>query len=226
MHYTNGLDKQAFLDYMFQEFPSVFCNSFSREMLENIVNYGTADNFTHTKNELYYFLKDMIPEVEPRDLIPFMDENMLTNEVSSLMEGADAARKLAEIDADQAALLSLFDFSYGYYEWTLAFANEEIWTLDDGSGAVSSVLKSANISTLEAYVDACVEQVMAAVAEADVYEFDDDDYRIIKEKMVEAFKDHFGIEDKSVDDLITTATTVSRDDNQGKTVIEKERDYE
>ena len=63
MGYTNGLDKEAFLQYMFQEFPSVFNNSFAREMLENIVDYGTADNFTHTKNELYYFMKDMIPEV-------------------------------------------------------------------------------------------------------------------------------------------------------------------
>ena len=81
MNFTNGLAKDEFLQHMFEEFPTVFDNTFSRTMLENIVNYGTADNFTHTKNVLYYFLKDMIPEVEPGDLIPFIDKSCLTNEV-------------------------------------------------------------------------------------------------------------------------------------------------
>lgn len=83
MNYTNGLAKEEFLQHIFEAFPSVFDNTFSRTMLENIVNCGTADNFTHTKNELYYFLTDMIPEITPEDLLPYMDEAMLTNEVLS-----------------------------------------------------------------------------------------------------------------------------------------------
>ena len=86
MNYTNGLAKDEFLQHMFEEFPTVFNNTFSRTMLENIVNYGTADNFTHTKNELYCFLEDMIPEVEPSDLIPYIDKSCLTDEV--LMQSA------------------------------------------------------------------------------------------------------------------------------------------
>lgn len=82
MTYTNGLAREEFLQHMFEVFPSVFDNVFSRTMLENIVDYGTADNFTHTKNELYYFLKDMIPELDPEeDLLPYMDKAMLTSEV-------------------------------------------------------------------------------------------------------------------------------------------------
>lgn len=81
MTFTNGLAREEFLQHMFEEFPSAFNNNFSRTMLENIVDYGTADNFTHTKNELYYFLKDMIPEIQPEDLLPYMDKAVLTSEV-------------------------------------------------------------------------------------------------------------------------------------------------
>ena len=86
MNFTNGLAKDEFLQHMFEEFSTVFDNTFSRTMLMNIVNYATADNFTHTKNDLYYFLRDMIPEVVPDDLIPFIDKSCLTNEVLSLMD--------------------------------------------------------------------------------------------------------------------------------------------
>ena len=66
---------------MFEEFPSVFDNTFSREMLENIVDYGLSGNLPSSKNSLYYFLKDMIPEIKQKDLLPYMDSNMLTREV-------------------------------------------------------------------------------------------------------------------------------------------------
>lgn len=116
MNFTNGLAKDEFLQHMFEEFPTVFDNTFSRTMLENIVNYGTADNFTHTKNDLYYFLKEMIPEVEPGDLIPYIDKSCLTNEVSILVSSSperkekiisevqdtieDPLQKIKWIDAD------------------------------------------------------------------------------------------------------------------------------
>lgn len=81
MDYKNGLAREEFLQHMFEEFPSVFNNTFSREMLENIVDYGLSGNLPSSKNSLYYFLKDMIPEIEQKDLLPYMDSNMLTNEV-------------------------------------------------------------------------------------------------------------------------------------------------
>lgn len=86
MNYTNGLAKGEFLRHMFDEFPSVFSEPFSREMLENIVDYGTADGRFCSMNSLYYFLTDMIPEIEPQDLLPYMDSNVLTDEVLSLTE--------------------------------------------------------------------------------------------------------------------------------------------
>lgn len=97
MRYTNGLDKDKFLQHMFEEFPTVFNNTFSRTMLENIVDYGTADNFTHSKNALYYFLQDMIPEIESKDLIPFMDKNLLTNEVLGETEDITLVQTMEEL---------------------------------------------------------------------------------------------------------------------------------
>ena len=84
MKYDNGFARDEFLQYMFEEFPSVFTSPFSREMLENVVDYG-IENHTVSKNSLYYYLKDMIPEMEPKDLIPYIDGNLLTNEILSLV---------------------------------------------------------------------------------------------------------------------------------------------
>lgn len=83
MIFINGFAKEEFLQFMHEEFPNVFDNSFSRDMLENIVDYGVK-NHTTTKNGLYYFLKEIIPELEPKDIIKFIDPDCLTDEVLSL----------------------------------------------------------------------------------------------------------------------------------------------
>ena len=88
MEYINGLAREEFLQYMFGEFPFVFDNAFSRELLANIVDYG-LEKHTTSKNGLYYFLMDVIPELEPKDLIPFMDKQILTDEVLSLVENGE-----------------------------------------------------------------------------------------------------------------------------------------
>lgn len=84
MNYDNGFARDEFLQYMFEEFPSAFNNAFSREMLENVVDYGIK-NQSASKNSLYYYLKDMIPEAEPKDLIPYIDKELLTNEIYILI---------------------------------------------------------------------------------------------------------------------------------------------
>lgn len=83
MNYTNGLAKEEFLQYMYNEFPDVYNSAHSRDLLENIVNYGTNDNFTHTKNDLFYYLSDMIPEVTKEELLRFIDKDCITNEVTN-----------------------------------------------------------------------------------------------------------------------------------------------
>lgn len=48
---NNSFARDEFLQYIFQEFPSVFNNSFSRELLENVVDYG-VENHSASKNIL------------------------------------------------------------------------------------------------------------------------------------------------------------------------------
>lgn len=79
--YTNGLAKQAFIEYMHEEFPTVYNNQHSMDLLSNIVDYATSDNFTYTKNTLFYFLHEIIPEVMYEEIIKFMDPDYITEEV-------------------------------------------------------------------------------------------------------------------------------------------------
>ena len=120
MNFTNGLAKDEFVYHMLEQFPSVFDNTFSRIMLENIVNFGTADNFTNTKNDLFYFLKDMIPEIAAKDLIPFMDKSYMTREVLSLMDLSDVELRFYIDDYDwnisvNGNVVFTFEPDYNYF---------------------------------------------------------------------------------------------------------------
>lgn len=81
MKYINGFAKKEFFEYMYNEFPSVYDNAHSRELLENIVDYCTADNFTHRKNELVYTLEKLIPEITGKEILKFADKSILTNSI-------------------------------------------------------------------------------------------------------------------------------------------------
>lgn len=58
------MNKREFEQFMYNEFPTVFENSFSREMLSNILAY--AEGMEET--EQYNFLCGMIPEITEREL--------------------------------------------------------------------------------------------------------------------------------------------------------------
>lgn len=59
------MNRQEFEQYLYEEFPSVFENSFSREMLSNILDYAETIG---DENEQYLFLGNMIPQVSEREL--------------------------------------------------------------------------------------------------------------------------------------------------------------
>lgn len=81
MEYINGFAKEDFLEYMYNQFPAIYNNTHSRELLENIVDYCTTDNFTHTKNELIYTLEKLIPEITGKELLEFADKSILTSSI-------------------------------------------------------------------------------------------------------------------------------------------------
>ena len=58
MESINGFAKDEFLQYMYQEFPSVYNNSHSRELLENLVNYCIEEEF---EGRLIDTLESLIP---------------------------------------------------------------------------------------------------------------------------------------------------------------------
>lgn len=81
MEYINGFAKEDFLEYMYNQFPAIYNNTHSRELLENIVDYCATDNFTHTKNELIYTLEKLIPEITGKELLEFADKSILTSSI-------------------------------------------------------------------------------------------------------------------------------------------------
>lgn len=81
MEYINGFAKEDFLEYMYNQFPAIYNNTHSRELLENIVDYCTTDNFTHTKNELIYTLEKLIPKITGKELLEFADKSILTSSI-------------------------------------------------------------------------------------------------------------------------------------------------
>lgn len=72
MEYINGFAKNDLLQYMYQEFPSVYNNSHSRELLENTIDYCIENN---RKNEgrLIDKLVSLIPEVTHNEITRYFD---------------------------------------------------------------------------------------------------------------------------------------------------------
>ena len=73
-------DKQGFMSYMEEHFPAPFyglAGGFLRETVANIIAYGLKHH-THGKDELVYFLKDILPEVEFEEIAVFANESILT----------------------------------------------------------------------------------------------------------------------------------------------------
>ncbi len=73
----SGFNKEKFMDYMKQEF-SPMDNHFTYDMVENLVDYAIQHK-SHTKDDLCFFLSDIIPEVEFGEVAIFEDDANLTN---------------------------------------------------------------------------------------------------------------------------------------------------
>lgn len=186
MKYANGFDKGGFLEHMFEEFPSAFETPFSREMLENIVDYGMKYHNV-SKNGMYYYLKDMLPEVEARDLVPFMDKEMLTEEVLGL------------VDSGEARVPPHVDFKQLYDCWGIYIDGHK--TID--VSIAPQQLEGMNFVKLKDYIDKTVDDVAKFVDKAVGSSLwtrlmSKEDERELKDKMFNSWWDYYGIEDKKV----------------------------
>lgn len=63
-------DKFGFLHYIKETFPGCVDNHWNYDLVENIVEYGLK-NKNYSKNQLAYFLTDLIPEIEFEEVQQF-----------------------------------------------------------------------------------------------------------------------------------------------------------
>lgn len=61
------------LDYITHNTKLDLSNSYTREAIENFINYA-VDNFNHSKNQLAYYLSDMIPGLNFQDFQTIINE--------------------------------------------------------------------------------------------------------------------------------------------------------
>ena len=61
-------------------------NEFERYLLYNLIEYGVK-NHCVSKDQLAYFLSDIIPNVEFKDVIKFMNDECLTENAKKMKYG-------------------------------------------------------------------------------------------------------------------------------------------
>ena len=75
MNYEKGFDRNAFLDYMQEQFN--LHGNFTIDMINNIIDY--AHKYEHvSKDQFAEFLADMIPEIEFAEVAAFCADGCLT----------------------------------------------------------------------------------------------------------------------------------------------------
>lgn len=74
----NGFNKEGFMNWLKEEFPGVIDTHWNYDLVENIIDYAT-NNKKVTKDQLPYFISDIIPEVEFLEVARFCHEFYLTD---------------------------------------------------------------------------------------------------------------------------------------------------
>lgn len=74
----NGFSKDGFMSWLKEEFPGVVDTHWNWDLVENIIDYATK-NKKVTKDQLAYFISDILPEVEFLEVARFCHEFYLTD---------------------------------------------------------------------------------------------------------------------------------------------------
>lgn len=74
--YFNGFDKDDFLWYVSRNYIKHACG-YADDLVENLVNYAIKNEHV-SKDQLCYYLADMLPEIEFEEVAQFADDSILT----------------------------------------------------------------------------------------------------------------------------------------------------
>lgn len=74
----NGFNKEGFINWLKEEFPGVIDTYWNYDLVENIIDYATK-NKKVSKDQLSYFISDILLEVEFLEVARFCYEFYLTD---------------------------------------------------------------------------------------------------------------------------------------------------
>lgn len=87
LNYIDGIDKKRFIEFLIDKHKLTQGNNeqcvYSILTLENIIDFGIKHKET-SKDSLFYFLCDIIPEIEPHEAAAFIDDDLLTENTKGL----------------------------------------------------------------------------------------------------------------------------------------------
>lgn len=78
--YTSGVRTTGLISYLIDKYECIH-NPEHCEMITNIVNRISRNDFTDTKNTRFYALLDILPNIDGKELLPFISEDEITQSI-------------------------------------------------------------------------------------------------------------------------------------------------
>lgn len=75
--FTNGIRVNALQKYLLQKYVCAVCSPFA-DMIFKVISKIASDDFTHTKDERFFTLCELLPDVSYEEILPFMAESEVT----------------------------------------------------------------------------------------------------------------------------------------------------
>lgn len=75
--FTNGIRVNALKKHLCQKYVCSVCSPFA-DMISNVISKIASDDFTHTKDERFFALCELLPDVSYEEILPFMAESEVT----------------------------------------------------------------------------------------------------------------------------------------------------
>lgn len=77
--FTNGVRVNALQKYLCQKYACSLCHPLAI-MISNVISKIVSDDYTHTKDERFFALCELLPDVSYKEILPFMAESEVTVE--------------------------------------------------------------------------------------------------------------------------------------------------